>query len=275
MKLIYKHPNTVSGVATDGHAIATSCFDGFVRLFNEMGQVMMAEKRGSQLNAVALRGGVIASDDDTSTLETGVAITLAGQIIRQNNFDLGGANALDIDTTGQFAVSQHPITFEHRCHDRIAGESWLCGFQQYGHDKWPMGVRLLNEHDVVIVGLDGFIRTWGVASKAMTGEKMLAANGCNSVAVSPDGSRICVTHWGKLSGSDPIPGLIVLDSSLNVLYEAEESETVHECAFLPDNSIVYGTATGRLCQWDGQTPIYVPPVAAPPVSKPVKKHGKQ
>ncbi len=269
MRLLYQHPTTVSGVSVDGSSIATSCFDGFVRLFNLEGQVILAEQRASQLNAVALRGGVIASDDDLNTAKTGVAITLAGQIIMESDFGVG--NIAAIDKTGQFAVAHNPSTLEIRCHDRLSGNSWVCVPAALGHDKWAMGVELLDSQHIVIVSLDGYVRVWNVASQAVVRERLLAANGFNGVDTNADGSRIVVTHWGETTGSNPVAGIMVLDAALNPLIKAvENGNFIHQARFLTSGQVVYGTADGRLCQWDGLSQIYVTPVPVPPTPKPPK-----
>lgn len=268
MNIIYRHPNAVSGVSVDKHMIATSCFDGFVRLFNELGSLIMAEQRASQLNAVAVRDGVILADDDTSMLETGVAITIAGLFIREADF--GGPRILAIDKSGQFGVSP-----DQHCYDRLTGDSWRVVPETAGHDKWPISCEITHDLGLAIVSQDGYLRVWH--NRMQTYERQLAANGLNSVDVSADGTRLVVTHWGKTAGSNPQPGIMVLDGGYNTLYEAvEDGNVIHQARFLADNTIVYGTHDGRLCHWDGQSPIYTPPTPAPvsPTPKPVKGKGK-
>lgn len=263
MRVIYQHPNTVSGVSVDHWSIATSCFDGFVRLFNLTGQVLMAEKRGSQLNAVATRAGVVASDDDTSTLKTGVAITAGGQAVRQSDFGRDGI--LAIDKTGRYGTCT-----DQNCYDRTGGGSFRVVPIQFGYDKWAMGVELDLSGQLLIASLDGYLRAW--KDFAVVKAQFLAANGLNGVDTSLDGSRIVVTHWGRETSGNALPGLVVLNGALEPLYFATESTVVHQARFLPDNTIVYGTADGRLCHWDGNSPIYTAP-APVPVSKP-GKHRK-
>jgi len=266
MKVLFQQAYTISGVATDHSSIATSDFSGFVRLFNLEGQVMLAEQRATQLNAVALRGSVIASDDDASTLKTGVAITTTGQIITQVDFSL--TNATAIDKTGRYAVTTTQLI-----KDRISGVVWRVVPYELGYDKWPMGVELMPDGRLVTVGLDGYIRVW--LGQQQFAVKQLAGNGCNSVDVSADGARIVVTHWGKTAGSNPQPGIIVLDGQLNTLYEAVENYVIiHQARFLPDNSIVYGTHAGALCLWDGSSPIFTNPPSPATPSKPGKHHPK-
>lgn len=258
MSLLYKHPNAVSGVAVDGDRIATSCFDGFVRLFDLDGKLLTAEWRASQLQCVALRDGVIASDFDTASgLKEGVAIAPDGTVIGQPHFSTL-SRILAVSRSGQFGVA-----IDQKCYNRLADTSWVVVPESFGHDKWPMGVVESSDGEVFTVDQTGYIRGW--------------RNGVESalIKIHSPGLAVDLSHDQALFVvSDENRGLSLYNRIGQLLKRVEELSLVKCCAFLPDRRIAYGTHDGRLCVWDGFSDLNAPQPPEPPSTVPGRKPGK-
>lgn len=258
MKTVFQHPTTVSSVSVDPVTgkIATACFDGLVRVFGTAGEFLSADKKASQLNAVAIRNSTWICDDDLSTLKTGVAIAPDMTPVRQSTFTpvIGTRSVTAIDRTGLWCVTADGYLFNR------AGQSWGVGSME----RTPMGVEVLPDGHIVTVGLDGHVRVWSATSLIQVRGALITPEGLNSVDVSADGKRLVVTDWNR--------GITLLDAaSLAILYRSSEQVLIHSARFGKDGSVYYGTHDGRLCQWDGASPIIAVPTApAPTGSKPAK-----
>ena len=265
--LIYKHPTTVSGVSVDPSAssIATSCFDGNVRVFasSAPGNPLLVERRGTQLNAVAMRSGKVATDDDKSTMKEGVAITTAGVEVHPADFMQPGATILNISKSGRYGVATNQM-----CYDRASGQSWQVVPVGTATDRWPMGVEELPDGKVVTVDLSGNISIW--SAHQLAARLNVTTEGLNSVDVSDDGGSLVVTDFGRPQTSGPTRfGIYVYSSTLQRIYQADEAALIHQARWTHDG-IVYGTSDGRLMKWDGRSPI-LSLVSSTPVSKPGKR----
>lgn len=261
MNLLFQHPSTVSDVGVDGYSIATSCYDGFVRLFNEFGQVLFAEQRATQLQCVAVRNGVVVSDRDISSgLKEGVAITPTGDVIGINSFGTS-ERILDVDRDGRYGVAK-----DQNCYDRHTGTAWRVVPVTAGYDKWPMGVCVASDGEVITVDQQGYLRFW--FNGGLNRELKINSAGL-SVDVSDDGSLIVCTDENR--------GVSVYNRNGTLMKRSEEYSLVYSAKFLPDRRIVYGTHDGRLCVWDGFSDIH-PPEQTPSTTSPTettKPKGKK
>lgn len=261
MNVLFRHPDSVSGVAVDGSMIATSCFDGLVRLISaDTGQVLMAEKRASQLQCVALRDGIVGSDFDTvSGLKEGVAVAPDGTVIGQPHFATN-AKILAVSRSGQYGVATDQL-----CYNRLADTKWRVVPEEAGYDKWPMDVCEASDGEVFTVDLSGYLRGWkGGASSSLF--KIHSAG--ISMDLSPDQALFCVADENR--------GIATYNRIGQLLKRVEETYLVKCCRFLPDRRIVYGTHDGRLCIWDGFSDLTPPPAPTPPLpANPGKGKGKK
>ena len=239
---IYQHPTTVSDLAVDAGGtgkIATSCYDGNVRLFASAtpGAPIYVEKRANELNCVALRGGTIASDaDTTSGLKEGVAVDGLGNIITAGAFGAAAYRIIRIDASGRFGLSTNQL-----CYDRTLGVCWRVVPEAAGFDKWPMA--LCRSFDsVVIASQDKTVRFWYESTRLLVNEWPLPAAPI-AMDVAADGARVLVADENCTLSTYTRSGVL--------LKRVKELSLVHGAAFLADGRVVYGTHDGRLCVWDG------------------------
>lgn len=257
-KVIYVHPSTVSGVDTWEFRIATSCYDGCVRMFDDQGAMLIpVEHRASQLQCVALRNSLIASDLDTVTgLKEGVAIDENMQVIGQPDFPTT-ARILAVSRSGRYGVAT-----DQMCYDRIGNKSWRCVPVEAGHDKWPMGVVEATNGEVFTVDESGTLRGW------LSGAPIMA------VKLPSAGKALDLSaDQGLFVIADDARGVHLYNRSGALLISRAESYLVPCVKFLPDRRVVYGTHDGRLCVWDGQPEAVVTTPPPAPVAK-AKGKGK-
>lgn len=258
---IYQHPNTVSDLSVDPSGsgrIATSCFDGNVRLFAgpSPGAPLVTELRASQLQCVALRSGIIASDEDIAGgLKEGVAVDVGLSIIHGSNFNTQ-TRILDIDPSGRYGVG-----VDQSAYDRLLGTHWTVIPATAGFDKWPMAVR--NSLAEVIIGdQTGHVTFWNEDTLLKVREFAVAAPVIN-LDVSADGQRIVVCDENR--------GIAIYSRAGTLLKRVMELSLVHAASFLSDGRIVYGTHDGRLCVWDGVSDLTFTTSGGTTAAKPTGK----
>lgn len=260
---IYQHPNTVSDLSVDPSGsgrIATSCFDGNVRLFAgpSPGAPLVTELRASQLQCVALRSGIIASDEDIAGgLKEGVAVDVGLSIIHGSNFNTQ-TRILDIDPSGRYGVG-----VDQSAYDRLLGTHWTVIPATAGFDKWPMAIR--TSFGAIIIGdQTGRINFWHEDSLTLINSWAAPAPVIN-LDVNADGTRVVVADENR--------GLSVFTRSGVLLKRVVELSLVHAVCWLPNNYLVYGTHDGRLCLWDGISDLVfaTAPATSPTGSKPKRK----
>ena len=256
MTNLFQHPNTVSGLDVENDVVVTASFDGVVRVIGPTGNVLSAQKVGSQISAVAIRNGVVATDTDQSILKEGVAITAEGQVIRGSDFS-STIRITDISRSGRYGVG-----IDYLCRDRLTGHAWQViplGV------KWPLGVEEIANGNIVTVGEDGWLREWTPEGRHVSGV-LIASNGVRSVETNADKTRLVVSCTERDSMQ-----VRVIDKDGRTYATARLNSLAHDAAFLSHDRVVIGTHLGELLVWNGTDEVQSAPVSSTPVSKPGKR----
>lgn len=258
---LYQHPTTVSDLAVDAAGslqLATSCYDGNVRLFASpvAGPPVLTELRASELNCVALRAGVIGSDADTASgLKEGVAVAPTLQVVHGADFT-SGTRIIDCDPSGRYGVGLDQVAY-----DRGLNRTWRVVPETAGFDKWPMAIR--TSFGAVITGdQTGLIKFWHEDYLTLL-HSWLAPAPVINLDVCADGTRVLVCDENR--------GLSVFTRAGVLLKRVTELSLVHAAVWLPNNYIAYGTHDGRLCLWDGISDLVFAPIGGATTAKPTGK----
>jgi len=248
-------PNTVSGVAVDNLSgfIATSCFDGTTRVHDQGGTLMASTFIGGAPNAVAFNDGFVAT---SRTNEFAVGVAPGGIPVYPTSVP-ATATVRDFSRSAKFAVSQ-----DNNVYNLQTGQHWWS--RNYNQFAWLFGcAEDASDASVWTCDLDGIIQKW-----TGTGELLFSfALGEPAYSLDVSTNKIVITSDTGIQVRDKATG--------NLLVKALEASLVVQAKFLPDGSIVYGTAGdsgARLVRWDGYSVTAGPPYGGNP-TKPPKGKG--